>query len=400
MAGGLCEPAGTPRTVSRTGLKRRAEARSAERRGRTTSGRRTATIRVGRALLQGVLTRGDRRAKNAPAVTPDIESLLRELVDTPATTGDEAAVADILERELAGFDVTRQYVAPNRPNLLATRGATRLLFCTHIDTVPPHLPYRRDGDTVYGRGACDTKGGIVAMLEAGRRLAARGLEGFGYLFVVGEEVDHCGARAAGELAIPRCDIVLCEPTVCRVVDAQKGVVKLRLSAEGRAAHSGFPHRGTSAVDRLLTTLERLRQYTFPVHPRLGPTFCNIGRIAGGVAANVLAPSAEAELMFRSVGPTGEILAAVDDALVEGVSYEVLSENGPELFNVPPGYDTTIASFNTDATYLKELGRVVLVGPGDIEVAHSVDEHITIAELHRGIDLYVRLATELLAGSVS
>jgi acetylornithine deacetylase len=189
--------------------------------------------------------------------------------------------------------------------------------------------------------------------------------------------------------------VLCEPTVCRVVDAQKGVVKLRLDAEGRAAHSGFPHRGVSAVDRLLATLETLRAREWPRHDRLGETFFNVGLISGGVAANVLAPSASAELMFRTVGPSEEILAAVDAALVEGVARVLLTENAPELFDVPEGYETAVANFNTDASFLKGIGRILLVGPGDIEVAHSEHEHITTDELARGADLYERLGAELL-----
>jgi acetylornithine deacetylase len=326
-------------------------------------------------------------------------SLLRELIDTDATTGDESAVAAVLARVLraAGYDVESQPVAGDRANLVAVwPGETpRLLLSTHIDTVPPHIPFRREGDTIYGRGACDTKGGIVALLEAGRRLREAGVGDFGYLFVVGEEVDHSGAKKAATLGPSVRDIILCEPTRCRIVDAQKGVVKVRLVAEGRAAHSGFPHRGVSAVDRLLTTLERLRARDWPRHERLGETFFNVGLISGGVAANVLAPSAEAELMFRTVGPSADILEAIDAALETGVRRVLLTENGPELFDVPPGFETTVANFNTDASFLKSLGRILLVGPGDIEVAHSVDEHITLEELARGVDLYERLARQVL-----
>jgi len=325
--------------------------------------------------------------------------LLRELIDTPATTGDETAVAAIIARELrsAGYDVTTPNVVGERANLVAVwPGETpALLLSTHIDTVPPHIPYRREGDTIYGRGACDTKGGIVALLEAGKRLRASGVGGFGYLFVVGEEVDHSGAKAAAKHGPAVRDIILCEPTRCRIVDAQKGVVKVRLVASGKAAHSGFPHRGISAVDRLLTTLERLRAHVWPTHERLGETFFNVGLISGGVAANVLAPRAEAELMFRTVGPSEYILDVIDGSLAEGVERVLLTENGPELFDVPAGYETTVANFNTDASFIKSLGRIVLVGPGDIEVAHSVDEHITVAEVERGVDLYERLARELL-----
>ncbi len=328
--------------------------------------------------------------------------LLRELIDTPSTTGDEAGVATILERELGrdGYRVVRQEVFPGRENLVVTRdGETpRFFYSTHIDTVPPYIPFRREGDTFFGRGACDTKGGIVAMLEAGRRLRESGAGDFGYLFVVGEEVDHSGAKAAAKTGLTTETIILCEPTVCKVIAAQKGVVKVRLDAEGRAAHSGFPHRGVSAVDRLLTTLETLRHREWPTHDVLGETFFNTGLISGGVAANVLAPAASAELMFRTVGPSEDVLAAIDAALVEGVTSHLLTENAPELFDVPAGYETGVANFNTDASFLKSIGRILLVGPGDIEVAHSSNEHITLEQLSVGTELYTRLGGELLGRS--
>ena len=332
-------------------------------------------------------------------VPESVLDLLRELIDTESTTGNESGVAAILERELQrdGYTVERQEVLPGRDNLRAVQGGEtpRLYFSTHIDTVPPFLPYRREADTIYGRGACDTKGGIVAMLEAGRRLREKGVGDFGFLFVVGEEVDHAGAKAAAKRPMATQDIVLCEPTVCRVIAAQKGVVKVRLDAEGRAAHSGFPHRGVSAVDRLLATLEVLRHRDWPRHDVLGETFFNVGLISGGVAANVLAPSASAELMFRTVGPTDEILEAIDASLTDGVRRTVLTENGPELFDAPDGYETGVANFNTDASFLKSLGRILLVGPGDIEVAHSSNEHITLEQIALGIALYERLGAELL-----
>lgn len=335
-------------------------------------------------------------------VPENVLDLLQELIDTPSTTGDESGVAAILERELErdGYLVTRQEVLPGRDNLIAIRdGETpRIYFSTHIDTVPPFLPFRREDDTIFGRGACDTEGGIVAMLEAGRRLRSNGVGEFGFLFVVGEEVDHSGAKAVAKLGISAEAIVLCEPTVCRVIAAQKGVVKVRLDAEGRAAHSGFPHRGVSAVDRLLSTLEKLRHREWPRHDVLGETYFNVGLISGGVAANVLAPAASAELMFRTVGPTDEILEAIDAALGEGVRRIVLTENGPELFDVPSGYETGVANFNTDASFLKSIGRILLVGPGDIEVAHSSNEHITIEQIGLGIELYERLGAELLSGA--
>src|SRR5690606_2234635 len=142
-------------------------------------------------------------------------------------------------------------------------------------TVPPFFGPRRQGvgfpgdevsedasseneARIYARGACDTKGGIVAMAQAGARLLEAGIEDFGYLFVVGEEVDHCGAKAARATqrlrALKTERIVLCEPTRNRIVSAQKGMVRLRLETRGVAGHSAFPERGDSAINHLLDAL--------------------------------------------------------------------------------------------------------------------------------------------------
>lgn len=319
-------------------------------------------------------------------------TLLRWL-QIDSVTGREAAFLEALEVHFAGlgFDCQRQTIEADRWNLLVTRGAApRFLYSTHVDTVPPHLPTRFEDGVIYGRGACDTKGGIVAMSEAGERLLADGIEDFGYLFVVGEEVDHQGAIEAPALGIETERIILCEPTRNQVVFAQKGMVKMHLSAEGKAAHSAYPSRGVSAVHRLLDALERLRAEPWPSHDVLGPTTLNVGMIEGGVAANVFAPSASAEVLVRTVSATEPLLERMRELCGEHVRMQVPACNDPVFFDPPDGVDTTTVAFNTDATYLCEIAPVWLVGPGDIEVAHSDHEHIVVSELHDGIDLYEKL----------
>src|SRR5436190_2026534 len=119
------------------------------------------------------------------AMKPTFE-LARQLMTIPSVTGNELEVGNFLSSHLvsAGYRVERQEVEPSRFNIIATAGKPRVVFCTHIDTVPPVLPVHEDDNFLYGRGACDTKGIIAAMLEAGDRLRAGGVEDFGYLFVV------------------------------------------------------------------------------------------------------------------------------------------------------------------------------------------------------------------------
>src|ERR1044071_6069900 len=120
----------------------------------------------------------------------------------PSVSGTEREIGEFLSRELSarGYNVQTQEVERDRFNVIAhNNGAAHVVFCTHIDTVPPILPVAEDDGFLYGRGACDTKGIIAAMLEAGDALRQRGLTNFAYLFVVGEETTGAGAKAANTL---------------------------------------------------------------------------------------------------------------------------------------------------------------------------------------------------------
>ncbi len=324
---------------------------------------------------------------------------LRAWIDIESISGNERAFLEELEIYLSarGFTVDRQPVGIDRWNVIAARRPNpSLVYCTHVDTVPPFFPARVEREAVYGRGACDTKGGIVAMIEAGERLLADGLDDLGYLFVVGEEVDHDGARTAVDLDLRPERIVLCEPTDNRVVRAQKGMVKLTLTTEGVAGHSAYPDQGHSAVHDLLDALADLRRHEWPVDEVLGPTTMNVGVIEGGVAANVFAARARAEVMIRAVSDSDALVRTIHELVGDRAVVEVPAANDPVFFDPPEDVDTCLAAFNTDATYLQELGPVWLVGPGDIEVAHSVDEHITLASMQAGVDLYERLGRSVLA----
>ena len=319
--------------------------------------------------------------------------LLQTWLKIDSTTGREAAFLAALEAYFGdlGFDCTRQPVADDRWNLLVTcTDDPKLVYSTHVDTVPPFIGPRTEGDKIYGRGACDTKGGIVAMAQAGRRLLEQGYEDFGYLFVVGEEVDHIGAKVAADLDLSPERIVLCEPTRNRVVAAQKGMLKLVLETEGVAGHSAYPDRGVSAVHRLLDAVEALRSYQWPEDELLGPTTLNVGTIEGGVAANVFAASAKAQVLFRTVSDTAELLDKVKELIGPHAHIAMSVYNDPVFFEPPEDVAACTVPFNTDASYLSALAPIWLVGPGDIECAHSDHEHIELDSLEDGIDLYERL----------
>lgn len=336
---------------------------------------------------------------------PDPFDLLERLVAIPSPSGQEAAYAAEVARLLAaaGYEVTTPEVSPGRPNVVARPPGVappRVLFCTHLDVVPPHVAPRREGDRLYGRGTADTKGPLVAMLEAARGLTPDERAQVGFLLVVGEEVDHAGALAAADDAgLAAQVIILGEPTSNRVVAAQKGLLKVRLVAEGVAGHSAFPERGVSAAHRLLDLLEGVRRAPWPSHPALGETTYNVGTLQGGVAANVFAPRAEAQVLLRLVEPAAAAQARVEAAAarVEGVRVERLTGNDPVTFAPPPGFETCVIPFNSDASYLAPLGPVWLCGPGAIEVAHADHEHIDRADLEEGARIYARLVRAALGG---
>lgn len=323
---------------------------------------------------------------------------LAEWVARPSLSGDEGAFAAYLEGVLKadGFRVTRQPVAPGRFNLLASmRPAPEVVFCSHLDTVPPHLPPEVRGTTLYGRGSSDAKGALYAMRQAVLALEAAGVQGAGLAFVVGEETDHAGAKAA-KAAGWRCrHLVLGEPTRNRFLPAQKGTLKVHYQAAGKAGHSAFPDRGRSAVHALVRDVAAVLDRELPADPRLGPTTVNFGRIAGGVADNVFAPSAETTAFFRTTVPARQLWAEVRRG-ERDVTRRKLAATDPLEFAVPSwGAVGEVAAFNTDAPYLKGCYRsVYLVGPGDIREAHGDRERVSASALAAAARIYRRLGEEL------
>jgi acetylornithine deacetylase len=274
-----------------------------------------------------------------------------------------------------------------------------VVFSTHLDCVPPYVPLREDETHLHGRGTCDAKGLAAAMVAATERLAAAGERRVGLLFVVGEENGSDGARLAQELTPKGRFLINGEPTENRLSIGQKGSLKVVLECRGRAAHSGYPEEGRSALDPLLDCLERLRRLPLPSDPLLGHGTLNIGIVQGGVAPNVIPPSARAELLFRLVGPSDELRRQVLEVAGAGVTVTFATEL-PYFKNTvapPAGWDTTVVSYASDLPFHTAWGDGYQLGPGTIRVAHTSEERIAKAELLRGVELYVKLARDLLAG---
>ena len=304
-----------------------------------------------------------------------------------------------LLREL-GATVMEQPVAPGRTNVLATWGRPRVLFSTHLDTVPPFLPPRLEGEALFGRGTCDAKGQIVAQLAAVKTLLAAGRSDLAWLGVVGEETDSAGAAAALHLAPQLRDLKVLingEPTGLRLATGQRGVQHLRLHCSGRAAHSGSPELGHNATWPLLDWLQRLRELPRPVDAQLGPELWNLGLLQAGESINSVPAAAEAQLMARVV-PGSTFLTEVRRMAPPEGGVDLRLDEPADRYPTVPGFDHAPMPFGSDAPALRALvpdRTVVLAGPGSIAVAHTLDEHLTLADLEAGVDLNHRLALHFL-----
>lgn len=320
--------------------------------------------------------------------------LTRKLIDIESITPNEREVGDFLFGYLSGMaqkhsgHIERLFVEPGRDNIFIRFGDPIATLSTHTDTVPPFIRSREDDQTIWGRGACDTKGIIASMICAAERLLRGGQRNFGMLFVVGEERNSAGAYAAAKTPRGSRFIINGEPTSNKLALGSKGGLRYQILARGRMAHSAYPELGDSAIDRLLNSLERIRRVPLPHDDLLGHSTLNIGLINGGRAPNVIPDEASAEIFVRVVGDVTDLrktLAAA--ALPDSHAEEVLFIPAVRLGSLD-GFETTVVAFTTDIpAFNGAWGTPFLIGPGTIHVAHTSDEHVPKSQLVEAVTLY-------------
>ena len=334
------------------------------------------------------------------AVPVDIVALTRALVDIDSTTGREGEagrwLADYLRH--AGYTVTEQPVDASRFNVVATAGASAtpsVVFSTHFDCVPPFFPSRVEGDRLYGRGACDAKGILAAQVAAADLLRRAGETRVGLLFVVGEERGSDGAKIANEAAngsaVPDRRRADRQPAGTRharhsSIEAPRGRPRraLVVSRAWRIGHRQADRRARRAAgDRAARRIRCWARRT-----------TRVGLISGGVAPNVVSPWAEAEVMFRTVSDGAEIRQAIAP-LEQRVAIEHVLEVPPVRLRTVPGFDAAVFPYTTDIPFLARWGEPLLFGPGSINLAHTADEFVSVAELRAAVDHYVTIARALL-----
>src|SRR6185503_251035 len=326
----------------------------------------------------------------------NVYELTRQLIDIPSVTGEELAVGRFVSNYLQqlGYRVERQEVEANRFNIIATRVAPpRVVFSTHMDTVPPFIESGEDEEWIYGRGSCDAKGIIAAQVFAAERLRAEGVNDVGLLFTVDEELSSAGAQAANNHDFARaCRFLINgEPTDNRLATGTKGSVRVFITTEGRAAHSAYPEAGESAIEKLLDILQEIRRREWPQDEFFGTTTCNIGVLSGGTRPNVIPDKARAELQIRLGIDIEHVKRLLEDAVAGRGRLEYASAHNPvKLFSVPD-FDETVVRFTTDIPYLSNWGQPLLLGPGSILDAHTDHERISKRELEAAVGLYMKLA---------
>ncbi|MGB9887447.1 MAG: M20 family metallopeptidase [Moorellales bacterium] len=355
-----------------------------------------------------------------------VRAKLRELVAIPSETGQEAALLRYLEEELARYGIpwARQPVNGDRYNLLLNpQPEPRLLIDVHVDTVPIRLegitcPLREEEDVVYGRGACDAKGSLAAVLAAVHWWLDRPSPPplpVTVAFTVDEENAGLGSEVLAQALKPRAALVM-EPTELAVCVAQAGSLVVRLAARGLAVHGSEFEQGQNACSKLLNALARLSSLSFlgREHPRLGRADYNLRYLHGGAPELVVPAHCEAVVDFR-------LLPSMDLAAVqqEVEAFWKAAELEGEIVEVAPPYEISpeepvvkllgaamrralerepeIAGIKswTDAENYHAVGVPAAVwGPGRLAVAHTPREHIRISELADAAGVLITLLGEL------
>lgn len=384
-------------------------------------------------------------------------NLFMDMLSFDSTSGQELELARFLEKKLA------EPVAGRSPrvqcwnvaegvnagagggrNLLFSWGEPRVVFCTHIDTVPPFIPptiigassgemsdgqdfkgattiegvcVRGQGVCVRGRGACDAKGQIAALYAACKTLAQEGYDGFGLLLLSGEETGSWGAKAFAQQQFSAPYLIIGEPTEGKMVSAAKGTKNFKLTFTGTPFHSGYPQFGHSAIDAFVDFVNALRGIEFAKDPVLGDTTWNIGRLSSDNPQNVLSPQLTCNLYFRTtfatdtyvsklipsmakgLGALEEMERGDDEEMMDrgdgaskgfGMSVEAIGGDAPAEYFTIPGFESAPVAFGSDAPHLANFTHRAICGPGSIRYAHTADEQITLKELEEAATNYVAM----------
>ena len=300
--------------------------------------------------------------------------LFRQILSFDSTSGRERELGEWLAAHLEAPSVETFEVGDGTLDVLLRWSDTpRVVFCSHMDTVPPYIPPTFEADRVLGRGTCDAKGQFYAMYRACQRLAAAGHKDFAKLpfrapvLVVGEPTDNC------------------------MVSASKGTKRFDLTFTGKAFHSGYPEHGLSAVELFVDFMNALRAAGFPDDPVLGPTTWNVGHLVSDNPQNILSPELTCRLYFRTTfASDAAVVAWMRAQASDRLRVEEIGGDAPARYFTLPGFPTKPVAFGSDAPHLTGFAQKIICGPGTITVAHRDDEFLSLSDFQQAINNYVKI----------
>jgi len=319
-----------------------------------------------------------------------VESLLKDLINFPSISGSEDAIANYILGLLKqnNFKVQKNWVDKKRFNIIAQVGTPKIYLSAHMDTVSPFIKFSEDKKYIYGRGSCDTKASVASMIVAGINSKNNGINNFGLIFTNGEETNFDGIKSLikSKMEIPF--IVIGEPTSCCPINGHFGILNIKITSHGKAAHTSNPQNGVNAIDLLIKAVEKINKV--PVHPE---TPISLVQIDGGVADNIIPETANAIFGLRpSPNDKNNYQKIFNSAINQkNVKTEVLINVPPINFSIPKeldflGQGQTVKYF----TELSFCNNGIVLGPGDIKYAHGPDEKILKSELSKAVDIYVQI----------
>ncbi|KAL7628509.1 hypothetical protein AAE478_000024 [Parahypoxylon ruwenzoriense] len=369
---------------------------------------------------------------DAPPYRDDLVYLHKSLVEIPSITGSENDVGNFLVDYLSARDfiVQLEFIPPaedasepDKPrfNVLAWPGPSRrpspkVLVSSHIDTVPPFIPYSTSNTAplnsstiIAGRGSVDAKASVAAQITALESLLSSNAvdrEDVMLLYVVGEEQSGDGMRyfssTRGKLDPPPDFLaaIFGEPTEGKLACGHKGFFACDITAHGRAGHSGYPWLGRSATEVLMRALVKVLDTDLGSSDLFGNTTVNVGVLEGGVALNVIPERATARVAGRvAIGPEleggGIVAERLKDVLrsVDEDAFEVECRNGYGVVKCNcdvEGFEPITVNYGTDVPNLKGNHTRYLYGPGSILVAHGPDEALKLGDLEKAVEDYRKL----------
>ena len=385
--------------------------------------------------------------------------LFKDILEVDSTSGKERALAQWLMERLEAPRKEVMEVGDGTLNLFLQWGTPKVVFCTHMDTVPPYIAPKfpeelisgghvhprigeearlendergrsRQSDVgssgedirrIYGRGACDAKGQLLALYTACKELEEEGCTDFGLLLVSGEETGSWGAKAFAKTGFRAPYLIIGEPTENKMVSACKGTLSYELTFRGEAFHSGYPQYGVSAVDLFVDFYNRLKAMDFGTDPELGETTWNVGMLHSDNPQNILSPELKCRIYFRTTFLSHQRVQEWIESVGEGEGLSSASLRDPVRANAPEspspspalsvlrvglgdtpsryltleGLPAAPASFGSDAPHLSNFTHRAICGPGSIRHAHRPDEQITLQELETAVAQYKQMYKKLI-----